>query len=166
MNYSLYNEYDYSYVPIEGKTPSWIYNDKYIYSTMSDINRINIYGFQTNGVYFINDYGKLLPGSLPYVTPNAVRPVVLLRKKALENKPNYNTDSNISDNESGKLNSFTIANNSKSNSNNKSDSVVVSVPDTLTKVSVLSITIGLILIGTATTIIIHIKNRSKNEKDN
>ena len=44
--------------------------------------------------------------------------------------------------------------------------IIVSVPDTLTKVSVLSITIGLILIGTATTIIIHIKNRSKNEKDN
>lgn len=166
MNYSLYNEYDYSYVPIEGKTPSWIYNDKYFYSTMSDINRINIYGSQIIGVYFIGDDGKLLRGSSsPYVTPMAVRPVILLRKKALESKINSNTNNNISSNGSSKQSSI-IKNDTNSNSNINTSSLKVIVSDTFTKLSILFITIGIILIGTATTLIIYIKNRRKNEKDN
>lgn len=166
MNYSLYNEYDYSYVPIEGKTPSWIYNDKYFYFTMTDINRINIYGSQIIGVYFIGDDGKLLRGSSsPYVTPMAVRPVILLRKKALESKINSNTNNNISSNGSSKQSSI-IKNDTNSNSNINTSSLKVIVSDTFTKLSILFITIGIILIGTATTLIIYIKNRRKNEKDN
>ena len=169
--YSLDDEIDYTYRPIEGKNSSWLYNDKYSYFTMSNINRINRYGSQTIGVYFVGEEGRLGGGNgAPFVTPMAIRPVVLLRKKALESKNSSNNNNSSSNNnnyndnynKSNNINTPQVSN----NNNKKQKNLIVSVPDTLTKVSVLSITIGLILIGTATTIIIHIKNRSKNEKDN
>lgn len=169
MNYSLYQEHDFSYAPINGKTPSWLYNEKYFYFTMSDINRINKYGMTTIGVYYVYRDGGLSPGGgVPYVTPMAIRPVILLRKKALEKKNNSNNSDVIIDDNTNNYNGF---NNSKIDIADKSvvgkESVVVRVPDTFTKISVLSITFGICLIGISMiTYFYHIKKRGKNEKNN
>lgn len=167
MSYSLYEEHNFSYTPMNGKTPSWLYNEKYFYFTMSDINRINKFGSQTIGVYSVGDDGKLLPGALPYVTPGAIRPVILLRKKALEKKNNSNIGENIIDNSTNNYNNINSLKDTTSKSVVGKGSIVVNVPDTLTKISVLFITFGICLVGISTILYFYnTKKRGENEKDN
>lgn len=153
MNYSLDSEYNFSYLPIKGKTPDWLYDLKYSYWTMTDINKINSYGNEVIGIYTISSDGILAAYSdIPCVGSSVVRPIVLLKKSALNKKTN-GSNSNSSNNSGNKSNT--------SNTNNTSNYINVSVPDTFTKVSILSITIGIILVGTCVTIYVYIKKRNK-----
>lgn len=168
-NYHLIDENYYTYKQNESNNSKSFNNLNYGFWSLSYVDRINPVGSNIEGVYVVTSNTSLYQLE-PTNSLNAIRPVVLLRKKALESKNSSNNNNSSSNNNNYNDNykkSNNINNSQVSNNNNKKQkNLIVSVPDTLTKVSVLSITIGLILIGTATTIIIHIKNRSKNEKDN
>ena len=155
MNYSLADEYTFAYAPIIGKTPQWLYDERYSYWSMTDINRVSSLGYTNIGVYQVNNQGEFFPTGAIYVGQLTIRPVILLKKSALEKKSNNisNNSTNSSNNSGNKSNT--------SNTNNTSNYINVSVPDTFTKVSILSITIGIILVGTCVTIYVYIKKRNK-----
>lgn len=165
MNYSLYYEFNFSYAPTAGKTPSWLYNEKYFYFTMSDINKTNKYGEKYIGVYNVFDDGLISPSlSVPYITPAAIRPVILLMKKALESNNSSNTEVKVDNKNSSEF--YSSKNNGTNESGAGKKSIVVDIPDTFTKISVISIMIGICLIGVSTIMYLYnIKKRGKNEKD-
>ena len=130
---------------------------------MSSINKVNSSGFEIIGIYYLSRDGSLpVNGIVTYITPFTIRPVVLLKKSAL-NKSNSSNNNSSSSNISSN-----IKDNSKPNSSsNINNNLVVSVPDTLTKISIIGITIGIILGGIGTIMYIYIRiNRGKNEENN
>ncbi len=169
FNYTLYNESlrGYGYRPVTDTNQEWFYNNNYAYWTMTEIDKVNNGGNLNGVMYIANDGSFQIEYGGIYDVPHTIRPVVLLRKKALEKKeisPGNNSETNSNNKEN--VNSNSSTRNIKSNfDTTRKNNVVVSVPDTFTKASILSITLGIILVGTCTTIYIYIIKRGKNEKD-
>lgn len=159
MSYKLYTEQSFIYSPITNKCPDWFYNNVYWTWTMTSINKNSPYGYAIKGVYNIGAYdedkyylGQLGPQK-PYVLAT-IRPVVLLKKSALNKKKNI---VEIIDQSSNDLKDTS----NKNNSNN----LIVDVPDTYTKISIILVIIGIVLIIFCMALYLYIINkRGKNEK--
>ena len=156
MAYKLYIEQSFIYSPITNKCPEWFYNNVYWTWTMTSINKNSPYGYAIKGVYNIGAYDedKHYPGQLGPQSPYAlatVRPVVLLKKSALNKKNTV-----IAKEESYPESSL--------KETNSSDNLIVEVPDTYIKISMFVIIIGFILVTISIVIYISmLENKVKNE---
>jgi len=123
-------------------TPSWVYNSNYWYWTMSQYN-------DSASIVWSVDSG----GSFSYINVNSgvVRPVITISKSALGDT-NEQEEINKDD-----------KNNTSDNNSSKESKVAVNVPNTLQKVSIVLIMIGVILISISIIIILKNKDLHKNK---
>ena len=131
------------YVPTSS-TPSWVYNSNYDYWTMSQHND------SASDVWRVNRDGSLLNVHVNY--NNVVRPVITISKSALGDT-NEQEEINKDDT------SIVTDNNSK-----KESKVAVNVPNTLEKISIIFIMIGIVLVSVS--VVIVVRNRNIFNKKN
>lgn len=124
-------------------TPSWIY--LYSYFTMSPCDD------SSDKIWNIGNLGNLQRFEL--YSPDYIRPVVTLKRSAI-------VDNNEIINNSNSDNEKTIDKDTNKNTTSKNSDIVV-VPDTLQKISVISIMLGVIVISISFVIMIRKINCSK-----
>lgn len=153
--YKLTNEYYFSYSKVVGKTPEWFNDDNsYGFWTMTKVDKINSLGSNVKGVI---KTGNSMFSSEPFYL-GTIRPVVLLKKSALNKKNGVKKE---------EYNNTYENSNTISNTENKSDNLIVDVPDTYTKISLILTITGIILIVLCMILYLHsINKRGKNEKKN
>ena len=150
--YKLTNEFYFSYYKVAGKTPEWFDDDNNSFWTMSSIDKINSLGSTVKGVI---SAGNSISSSEPF-NLRTIRPVVLLKKSALNKKNGVKKE---------EYNNTYENSNTISSSENQSDNLIVDVPDTYTKISLILTITGIILIVLCMILYLYfINKRGKNEK--
>lgn len=124
-----------NYVKSEG-TPSWVYNDKYTYLTMtpSDDSNDTIIAVKQDGNLSISGYYRVTWWADNY--DGVIRPVVTLKKE------NYN----------------------QSEPENIKENIIVKIPDTLLSEPIIFIVIGVVLIIVGTILFICIRRKNNFNK--
>ena len=153
--YKLSNPYYFSYTAITNKTPEWFDNNNhndYGFWTISSIDKTNSLGNTVKGVVYT---GSGMSSKYPFDL-GTIRPVVLLKKSALNKKNGVNKE---------QYNNTYENYNTISNAENQSDNLIVDVPDTYTKISLILTITGIILIVLCMILYLYVTNkRGKNEK--
>ena len=149
LGYEWYDNGSLRFWKITENVPTWLYNEKYWYWTSSQYadSSINIWYVNSDGS--IDDNGGVDYHDFSY--SGTVRPVITLKKTALGD-----IEENINDNDNQKEEKTEDSVNDK-DSINEDVSVIVSVPNTLQKISIVLIMIGITFLSIS--IVILVKKR-------
>ena len=171
LGYSPSNVITDSYYEVNDDVPKWMYNDKYSYWTMSSYNDLNklMYTIQKNGNtvanthYIDNTYYSFYYGGMVY-GKNAIRPVINLNKCVLDGGC---TIEEIEFEDGCTIEEIEFEDGCLEDDEyfNVEDEIsVVDVPNTLSFISKILLTISLILIISGSSYIIYNYYNSRKER--